>query len=258
MRRPGALALAALALLAVWLAGGRPAGSEQIILALSTETVRITSNFTGTGISVFGAIEPDAATVSRGSVYDVVVVMRGPGETLVTRRKERFLGIWLNRHSRTFSDMPSFYSISSSRPLAQVATPVQLQRLQLGPENLDFGPGSDAPDTLAFREAFTRLQKDAGLYREAPYGVTFPGSTVFQASIDVPANVPVGLYRVEVYLFRDNALLATSNGSISISKSGFEQFTFELSRQNGFVYGIACVILALFTGWLAGVLFRKD
>ncbi len=249
------LATAASLLLAL-----RPAAAEQLVVALSTDHVKISSSFTGTGITVFGSIEPDGAPRPASGAYDVVVVVRGPGETLVTRRKERVFGIWLNRAAQTFKDMPSFYAIHSGRPLAEIAPMDVLKRYQLGFANLAFradggGPAAGDED---FRAAFVRLKQEAGLYREAPYGVTFPGGSLFQTTVEIPANVPVGTYRVEAFLFADAAMIAAGSAAFGIAKTGFEQFTFDLARQNGYLYGLICVVLALVTGWLAGVLFRRD
>ncbi|SHG63018.1 conserved hypothetical protein [Kaistia soli DSM 19436] len=238
----------------------RQSSAEQLVVALSTDHVKISSSFTGTGVTVFGAIERDAGTISRGGVYDIVVVVRGPDETLVTRRKERVAGIWLNRAARTFLDMPSFYAVHSSRPLNDIAPAETLTRYQIGFDYLAFRAreGRPEPGDEAFRDAFVRLKREAGLYRDAPYGVTFPGSAVFQTTVDVPANVPVGTYRVSVFLFRDSAMLAANSAAFGIAKTGFEQFTFDLARRNGYFYGLICIALALLTGWLAGVLFRRD
>ncbi|MCX5497836.1 TIGR02186 family protein [Kaistia dalseonensis] len=249
-----------LALIAILV--GRPVMAEELIVALSSEEVKITSNFTGTGIAVFGAIERDAATISRGSFYDVVVVLKGPPETVVTRRKDRLLGIWLNSAARTYPDMPSFYAVNSSRPVAEVATAPVLKRFQLGFDNLAFETTEHeeaiTPEDISFRDAFVRLKQQAGLFRQEHYGVTFPGTNVFQTTLQIPANVPVGRYEVAVYLFRDSAFLASDSAEIRISKTGFEQFTFDLAHGYGFLYGAICVVLAIFTGWLAGVIFRKD
>ena len=240
-----------------------PARAEQLIVALSAEEVRITSNFTGTSITVFGAIERDAATVSRADFYDVVVSVKGPPETVVTRRKDRILGIWLNSASRTFVNIPSFYAVNSSRPLSEVTTPQILKRFQIGADDLVFpvsagneaeSAGTDDP----FRQAFIRLKQQDGLYRREAYGVKFPGAEIFQTAVQIPANVPVGRYVVTVYLFRDGAMLASEDAEIRISKTGFEQFTFDLAHNQGLIYGLICVILAVFTGWLAGVIFRRD
>jgi uncharacterized protein (TIGR02186 family) len=252
--------LLAIAALAIGMVAAR---AEQLVVALSTEEVRITSNFTGTSITVFGAIERDAATVSRAEFYDVVVAVKGPPETVVTRRKDRMFGIWLNSDSRTFVNIPSFYAIHSSRPLSEVTTPQILKRFQIGADNLVFPiaaeTGADPTETDdAFRDAFIRLKRSDGLFRSQAYGVTFPGTEIFQTAIQLPANVPIGRYAVMVYLFRDGAMLASDQSEIRIAKTGFEQFTFDLAHNQGLLYGLICVILAVFTGWLAGVIFRRD
>ena len=46
-------------------------------------------------------------------------------------------------------------------------------------------------------------------------------------------------------------------GDWSASKTGFENFVFVASRQQPLLYGLVCVVLALGTGWLAGVVFRR-
>jgi len=253
------------ALLTLWAIAlaAAPARAEQLIVALSAEEVRITSNFTGTSITVFGAIERDAATVSRAEFYDVVVTVKGPSETVVTRRKARYVGLWLNSASRTFVNIPSFYAVNSSRPLSEVTTPQIQKRFQIGADALVFPVSADDDAETAgpndeFRQAFIRLKQQDGLYRSEAYGVKFPGTEIFQTAVQIPANVPVGRYLVTVYLFRDGAMLASDQSEIRISKMGFEQFTFDLAHNQGLIYGLICVILAVFTGWLAGVIFRKD
>ena len=53
-------------------------------------------------------------------------------------------------------------------------------------------------------------------------------------------------------------MLARADESFSIAKTGFEQFMVTFSREDSFIYGVMCVALALLTGWLAGVIFRRD
>lgn len=240
-----------------------PVRAETLIVALSSQQVRISSNFTGSSITVFGAVERDAATVSRAAFYDVVVVVKGPAETVVTRQKDRFLGVWLNRSSRTFVNVPSFYAMHASRPLDQVTTPQLLKRYQLGTDQIVFPVAADdgavsAEAGDAYREAFVRLKSNARLYQSHPYAVSFPGTEIFQTTIELPANVPTGRYVTTVYLFRDGALLASKEEPIIVVKSGFEQTSYALAQSQGFLYGLAVVLLAIFTGWLAGVIFRRD
>lgn len=251
-----------LATLAGVLLSAAPAAAESLIVALNTADIRIDSDFTGDAITIFGVIERDEATVSRAAPYDVVVLVRGPNETVVARQKEPLLFLWVNRSSETFTAAPSYYSVSSSRPLAEMATPTTLARFGLGFDNIPLHVIAPAPGTTdpEFRDAFIRLRKEAGLFSEFAGGVDFIGASnaVFRSAAWIPSNAPDGPYTVEVFLFSDSAMLAHEEVPLNVTKVGFEQFMFEASHDNALLYGLACVFLALFSGWLAGVVFRRD
>jgi uncharacterized protein (TIGR02186 family) len=69
---------------------------------------------------LFGAIEPDAGTAVR-TPYGLVVTVRGPPQSIRTRRKERVLGIWVNVASREFVRVPSYLAVLSNRPVDDIA-----------------------------------------------------------------------------------------------------------------------------------------
>jgi hypothetical protein len=41
-------------------------------------------------------------------------------------------------------------------------------------------------------------------------------------------------------------------------KVGVEQFLATAARDHGIIYGLATAFLALITGWLASIIFRRD
>jgi len=261
-----AVARALLALVATGLAlvlsGVREARSEQLIAAMSADEIRIQSNFTGTTIVVFGEIARDAVTVSRPEPYDLAVVVSGPEQVVRTRRKGRFLGIWVNREAETFAEVPSFLAVHTTRASHELAARSILERYRIGLRNLNLPivAASEAPmsDRNNFREAFLRLRVQAGLYAERPGSIDFLSGSLFRTAVQLPANIPVGEYTVSTYLLRGGALLASAEQKLTIAKTGFEQFTHSLAYAYSAVYGIIAIALALFTGWLAGVIFRKD
>ena len=73
---------------------------------LSDHLIGITTGFTGTEVVLFGAVDGPG---------DVYVVVTGPPETVTVRRKARIAGIWINRDSIAFPQVPSFYAIATSR-----------------------------------------------------------------------------------------------------------------------------------------------
>ena len=238
------------------------AHSERIVADLSDRVIRINSNFTGSDIVVFGTIERDKNTVSRGEPYDLVVIVRGWDQTLVSRRKDRTFGIWINQDRRLYSNAPNFYSMSTSRKLSDIAHPTVLAKLQIGTDYLLLPKGFSPQERFAtydpFRVAALRKMREKGLYNDDQSSVTFLSKTLFRSTIPIPAKVEVGEYEVTVHLFRGGALLHTETQKLHVAKTGFEQHAFTLARDHEFFYGLACVLIALFTGWLTGVVFRKN
>lgn len=243
--------------------GARQAAAERLVVSLSNHRVAITSNFVGEDLVLFGTIEPDAGKSVLRPAYDLVVTVTGPQESFRTRRKQRVLGIWVNVDSREFVRVPSYLAILSNRPASQISQLDTLRRLQIGLDNflLPQRIGADLADTVRedpFRLAFVRLESQQNLYSEIGTAVTFLTPTVFRAAIPLPSNVPTGNFMIDVKLFADGAMVARTNSALEVTKTGFEQYVADASRDNGLLYGLATMLMALLTGWIASVVFRKD
>ena len=256
------IALVAALLFAALLAGSRPAAAERLVASLTNHRVLITSNYTGVELVLFGTVESDGASPMRSGAFDIVATVTGPRESLRMRRKARVLGIWVNTQGRTFVDPPSYLAVVSNRPLDSIAGDEARRRLQLGiadtplPELINNDIGEVANDP--FRAALVRLMYNRGLYNEASNGVTFLTPTLFRAAIALPASVPTGNYTVDVKLFADGNMIARTDSAFQIVKVGFEQFVVEAARDHGLLYGFATALMAMVTGWIASVAFRRD
>lgn len=253
----------AIALLIIFACGAAPATAERLVVSLSNHRVAVTSSFVGEELVLFGTIEPDPAASPLRPPYDLVVTVTGPRQTLRTRRKERMLGIWVNADAREFVGVPSYLAVLSNRPVAEIANPETLRKLQIGLNNflLPQRIGPDLGDTVSddpFRSAFVRLQSQQGLYRESRTAVTFLTPTVFRAAIPMPAAVPTGSYEVEVELFSEGKQVARTNSALEVIKAGFEQYVADTARDYGLLYGAATAMMALLIGWFASVVFRRD
>ncbi len=249
-------------LLLIALASIGSASAETLITSLSNHRVLINSNYTGTSIAVFGAIERDAQTVARATNYDVVVTVRGPRQFLVVRERERFGPVWINQEQQKFPQAPAYLSVLTSRPIDEITSPQLRQRQRVGLQAIinsptltnERGEGADRQ----FREALYRLKAQEGLYLEDERGVTFLTPDIFRASIPLPATAPPGEYDVEVTLFADTVILASTITHFELVKTGFEEQVGELARDWSLLYGLATALIAIFFGWLANMIFRRD
>jgi uncharacterized protein (TIGR02186 family) len=240
-----------------------PATAERLVTSLSNYRVSIASNYTGANLVLFGTVDRDAATVSRRGGYDIVATIAGPRQTVVTWRKDRILGIWVNAESRTFVDVPSYLAVLANRPFDAIAGPELRRRLQIGikntllPQDIAGDLGDGGPDD-PYRVAFVRLRSEQDLYLERTNAVTFLTSTLFRTAIPLPADAPIGTYDVDVKLFADGALLARDRSAFELYKAGFEQVVASAARNHGLLYGLCTSGFALVVGWLASVVFRRD
>lgn len=238
-----------------------PAMAERLVTSLSDYRIEIASNFTGVDLILFGTVDQIATQPRSG--YDIVVTVVGPRQTMVTWRKERVLGIWVNAESRTFVNAPTYLAVLANRAIEAFAGAEVRRRLQLGLQRtllpqLIAGDVADVVRDDPFRQAFIRLRAERGLYLERTNGVTFLTPTFYRTAIPLPADAPIGSYEVDVKLFADGAMIARDTSAFELYKVGFEQFVANAARYHGLLYGLSTAGLALLVGWLASVVFRRD
>ena len=234
---------------------------ENIQIGLSTDQVSITSDFSGAELTIFGALDNADPLVARQGRYDVVVVLEGPPRAVTVRKKTRVLGMWINTESVIFRDVPESYSMALTRAPQDISTPDGYKRLALGADNLHFQPlkADGDPKTIEeFTEALLQRKEALGLYSTQTGGVRFLSQSLFRASLKLAPNVAVGTHRARAYLFRNSVFLRETSAQLTIRKAGLEQRLYEFAHQNSLIYGIAAVLIAIVTGWLGRIIFRKD
>jgi len=248
------LAIAALLALTV------PAQAERLVSMVSRDQVAITSSFSGETLTLFGNVEPDvgAANTVISGPYHVIITVTGPLQTLVARHSQPVLGVWMNTEQAVFRNFPSYYHVLASAPLTDITSPEELDALAITPDD-QVAQTSPPPTLQGMRlgRELIRLMTEQGLVGVNPNGVVFRSGTLYAAQVTLPSNVPPGPYLVHTMLFKNGELIAQRSEGFSVRKIGFERFLGQAATEFPLLYGIVCVILALFTGWLGGVVFRR-
>lgn len=238
-----------------------PARAESLVVSLSSHQVAITSNYTGSQVVLFGAVRRDGQTISRSGRYEAAVIVRGPPQTVTVRLREERGFVWINGEQQKFVSAPAYYAALTSAPPSEIAAPALRERLAMGLEGFAKHVGDTNPRDgreEIFREALVRIKAQAGLYIERQRGVAFMTPEIFRAPIVLPADAPPGNYEVEVMLFADGALLAREFTNFELVKIGFEQRIARLAETSSLAYGLGTAGIAIFLGWLASVVFRRD
>lgn len=247
-----------------------PTDLPAVSAALTETRVEVTSEFHGARIVLYGAV------YSRQSEpADVVVVVRGPEQPVRLVRKVRIAGVWLNSRPVVFEGAPGFYMAASSKPLGDIASFSVLRRAGIGVDHLRIEAPEEArtvtwygvrdvvvsrlgADYLDWRRAVIRLREKADLYKVDPKGVQYVDRGLFKAEVVLPTEAPIGRYEAEVWLFRDGRPVSTQVRTLTVEKVGIERDLYQFAHRHSWIYGFACVALALLTGWGASRLFRRS
>jgi uncharacterized protein (TIGR02186 family) len=230
-----------------------PAAAQPVpplVADISSREIAITTGFAGAELLLFGAIE------GRG---DIVVVVRGPKHSATVRKKSEVAGIWVNTDSREFIGLPAYYRAAGTRPFDRIAPRAVLDRYEIGEEHIAFtlAPGESQEGAEEFRAAFLRNMAGLALYAGGAGEVAVVDRRLFRTTIAFPANVPTGLYSVEMYLFRDGRLITRRTTPLVVRKVGVEAQLYEFAHEQAALYGLIAIVVALMAGWTAGAVFRR-
>ena len=239
--------------------------ADNLVADISEDQIAISSNFTGKRLVLFGAIDRTSAGLTdiqnAEGIRDVIVVIRGPNENMMVRRKERKAGIWVNSDAVEFEKVPSYYFVASNRDFDAIAEDSIYRLNAIGSDNLRMKPiSAELSEDVEeeYKQAIIRNMQNMNLFFEQPGAVQFLDQTLFRTTVDLPATVPVGIYKTKVYLLRDGKIVSVQSKPLYINKTGLERSIFEFAHDEPFWYGVLAVLFAFGAGWLASLIFRQD
>lgn len=234
------------------------AGTERVVAALSQNAVSITTDFAGSEIFVYGAIERDRLPTVEDEDLDVIISITGPRRPVIVRKKDRALGIWINKDKVKIDAAPVFYAVATTGEMLDILSRVDDRRHKISVENAIrlVGVAGEVDDPQDFVDAIIRLRRNSGVYFEKIDAVEKIGATLFQTRVQLPANIVEGDYLARVFIIRDRAVLDYFETDITVRKVGLERFIYNLAHERSFLYGVLSVLVALLAGWGASEIFR--
>lgn len=226
------------------------AKASVLSIDLAHDYVDITSGFNGAHLNLFGVHDKPG---------DVVVTITGPLRNTVVRRKENVFGIWMNRRSMQFHDVPSYYGVAASQSLNKIAKDDVLKKFYIGVPTLRFNPeGVYKKDLLPdFQAAMIRNKQSQGLYGYETEDIKFISDHFFRTSFYIPSNAPVGVYKIKTHLFQNGQIAETKEIDVRVAQVGLGANIFNFAQDYPFAYGFLCVVFALSAGWLSSSIRQR-
>lgn len=229
-----------------------PAGAVSPELRLSPNEVDIGTFFEGATVELKG-------TIPAGTTAVVEVVGSEAAEHLL--RKGRRGGLWMSVGEIQVHHAPSLYLLLSSSPeipeLTGTPTPWGFTALS---KRVKFSGRLEVSEQSKFFQEFMGLKRDEELYRLLPGALKTSASQEGQVAIrgvlPLPAKVPTGQYQVRLAVIGEGRLLAHQDAVLTVKMVGFPAMLAHMARQQGLLYGVVAVVIAIVTGFLMGILFK--
>ena len=231
--------------------------SPSLVTDLSKKVISINVNFSGSKFHIFGAIKKNNPQISSidQPPFDIIIEVIGPPITMNLFQKEKKFGFWINRKIDNLKNIPSFNSISGTKPLdkllpnnIETANDIGLVK-QINTKNQKIE--NELIDQILF------IGKDKNQYNENNTPITLLENTLFSNEIDFPTNLHEGNYKVKIHLIRFQKVLATKQDIIYVKKIGLQNWIDYLAFEKPQLYGIMSILIAITFGFLASLVFRK-
>ncbi|OQX64119.1 MAG: hypothetical protein B5M56_00665 [Desulfococcus sp. 4484_241] len=208
--------------------------------------------FSGKRVSIAGPILPGR---------DVVVEIKGPEKKSVFNMKGRVGPFWMNVQKVELEKAPFLYMLllPEGKDLLPVLSSMGIgineikRRMVVKPETV-------SPDTIF--PSFVQLKQADGLYKEMEGAVQYSqakdGARCFKAEFFMPSSIVPEEYNIVISVFHNGKLEATTTQKMPVHKIGVVKEIHKMAYNHGLLYGILCVIIALFVGITMGLVFRDE
>lgn len=226
------------------------ASSNDFAVQVVSDRIDVSVGFLGSSIELYGS--------RRNKDADVVIVVEGPRKDITIWQKKRVMGAWINRHYMTFEDMPVYYNYASTLDYDENGELDMIMRYNdIGHKalftSLEVEKSEAIDDTSIFKEALLERKRKQKSYFEKPEKIEFINDYMFHAKFEVPPSAQTGKYVIHSLLIEDGKVSHQKRDILVVGQVGINAFIYGMANENGFLYAVITIILALFCGWFVSV-----
>ena len=198
----------------------------------------------------------------------IIIKVVGPDRDFKLNKSGRVFGfLWMPVSHGVVRTLPGMYALLSSVKVAEALSPEEQRAVKLFPdfeELLQQGRVSfqeervpEEAETLArdFLRGLIRILQEKGLYQQEEKAVQIAGGQ-FQAILLLPAEAPLGEYRVSAYALEGGKARLLAIGRFTAKTEGLAAWLARQAQDSPSVYGIIAVLIALGAGAFVGVIFQ--
>lgn len=241
---------------AMMLALPAPEAWAALTATANHDDIKINLNYHGSTVGISGQCDEGVDLVIKISSYE------GPQKLM---RKDRLAGtVWMNVEQLTFDETPNLYFLTSTKAPVEILSPEQLVANSIGydalTQNARIEPAPDSSVKKTLFKEFIKYKESKSLFSQAAGGIDMKqkdGGQSYSTSFDWPYQVTPGQYQVTLYAVRNGEVVDRAETSVTVKETGAVKTLADMAGNNGALYGIAAIGVALTAGFGVGMVFGK-
>ena len=162
--------------------------------------------------------------------------------------------------------MPGFYYLSSTNEITNeflnennigLLNKKDTQLIDWSALNIDWGNIKNEKDKESFYDALIRTKESEDVYRKVNGEIDIIDGNLFRSYIEIPNTVPVGQYKVNLYLIIDNKISNEYSYNFMVTRVGIEEAIYSFSKNYPLIYGLISLLIAILIGWSGAEVFKR-
>ncbi len=228
----------------------------ELTIKANHDHIKIDFFYNGSTVSVGGLSDPGV---------DLVVKIASPDGHQTLRKKGK-LGslLWMNVGSLNFERVPNLYFLHSTKRLDDILNREEMDKYVIGYSSLErhieISHLSDVNEKDRWFNEFIKFKESLRLYSRSSGKISLSennGKMDYHILLDWPYQAPPGSYTVTVYGIKNKKIIENAEAEVLVEQVGIVKALTNMAKNNGAVYGVLSIVIALGAGFGVGMIFRK-
>ena len=230
--------------------------SAELTINTNHDHISIDFFYNGSAVSVSGL--SDAGT-------DLIIKIAAQDGHEMLKQKGKAAGLlWMNMGTLKFEHAPNLYFIHSTKKIDDILSMEEMNNYVIGysalSKHIEIAPVTNDEERTRWFSEFIRYKEASNLYvvsSEQIKTTNENGKQKYYIKTDWPYQAPPGEYLVTVYAVKDKKIIEKAETKVFVEQVGIIKMLSGMAANNGAMYGIISIVVALGAGFGVGMVFRK-
>ena len=230
--------------------------SAELTINANHDHIKIDFFYHGSEVSVSGTA--DAGT-------DLIVKITASDGHEKLKQKGKAAGfLWMNTGTLKFEKTPDLYLIHSTKDIDDMLSKGETDKYVIGypalERHIEISPVLNDEERAKWFDEFMRYKEASRLYAVSSGQIktaTAGKTQKYYIQMDWPYQALPGEYIVTVYAVKDKKVIEKAETAVKVEQVGIIKALSDMAKNNGALYGIISIVIALGAGFGVGLIFRK-